>query len=398
MASPSRRSNRDLTAELAQDPTRFGFFQAVRVLSLSKPGRQRQHVPGTLRFRTPATLSFPASELGPFCPVKQSDNNQASDTETAPANHELTVNFTGLTGPSGALPTHYTELLIERKLYHRDTALHAFFDLFSHRATALFFSAWRKYRFWIAAEAGEQDGFSRYLLDMGGLGLNSLRQQMKQRPGHGTAAETHVPARDADHDLNHNAIQSKAVQNVTADGKSAHIEQHAAQDEVFELNESLFMYYAGLLSQKPLSGQALVTLIEGFFGVPAAMQQFAGQWLSLPQTEQSQLGGNACELGVSTFAGDRVRDHQSKLGLQLGPLRRAQYDALQEGEPGADALKALLQFAFGHNLSSDVTLILDQRDVPAPALNNDAPPRLGINLWLGQPLHNPDDRRFALVA
>ena len=338
MASPRWQTPRDLDQELLANPTGYGFFQAVRLLSLSarKRGDRRGPLPAGLRFRTVANLSYPASEITRYSAVSTADGEL----------NELEVAFMGLTGPSGVLPTSYTELLIERRQQFRDPTLHAFLDIFSHRAIALFYGAWKKYRFWLQAESGEQDGFSRNLLDLGGMGLGALRAQMGQ-----------------------GALQ----------------------------NENLFVYYAGLLSQKPMSSQALTTLIEGFFGFRAELVQFAGQWMNLPLEEQTQLGAGSCELGVSAFAGDRVWDRQTKLNLKLGPLRWAQFSALQPDMDAAHSLRELLKFALGHSLACDVTLILDQRDVPQASLSSDSGARLGGSCWLGAVEHDPSDMTYCLL-
>lgn len=332
MASQSRRSPRDLRQALADDASQFGFFQAVRLLGLCRRNR-RGPLPAGLRFRTVASLSFPASELARYQP----DDDDAG---------ELTVSFMGLTGPSGALPVSYTELLLERRQHYRDDTLHAFFDLFSHRAMAMFYGAWRKYRFWLAAEEGEQDGFSHHLLHLGGTGLGQLRQL------------------------------------ATADGA---------------VHEHLFMYFAGLLSQQPLSAQALQTVVAGLFGIPAALAQFEGQWLALPADQQSRLGMAECELGVSLFSGERVWDRQSKLTLRLGPMALPAYNALLPGGEGARALQALLQFAVGHQLAVDVVLVLSREAVPAPHLVVGQGLRLGGNSWLGPQETDPDCMRYALL-
>ena len=67
----------------------------------------------------------------------------------------------GLTGPSGVLPRHYTELLykIERDVRTPEKhALRDWFDLFNHRFVSLFYRAWEKYRFYIPFERGDYDG------------------------------------------------------------------------------------------------------------------------------------------------------------------------------------------------------------------------------------------------
>ncbi|WP_043581620.1 type VI secretion system baseplate subunit TssG, partial [Chromobacterium subtsugae] len=79
------------------------FFQAVRLLGLAgrKRGAKRGRLPDALRFRTLASLSFPASELTTYRQAEAGSGGQ----------DEMTISFLGLTGPSGALPTAYTELL-----------------------------------------------------------------------------------------------------------------------------------------------------------------------------------------------------------------------------------------------------------------------------------------------
>lgn len=346
MASPSRRSPRNLISEIRQEAHQFSFFQAVRLLGLAARNKRQGPLPAGLRFRTPASLSYPPSELVSYC---ETERHAPPLPDSAAPIEELVVSFMGLTGPSGVLPTAYTELMIERKQRMRDTGAHAFLDLFSHRAIALFYGAWRKYRYWIAVEAGEADGFTRNLLDFSGMGLSRLRQQMDQ---------------------------SQA------------------------LDENLFIYYAGLLSQKPLSATTLTALVQGFFAVDAALEQFVGQWIAVPESEQSSIGQQACALGLSAFAGDRMWDRQTKMRLRLGPMRRAKFEALQPGSAGAEALKAMLQFALGHSLAIDVQLVLDQQDIPSPVVAQEQPLRLGGNLWIGAPdahLTHPDDMRYSLL-
>lgn len=347
MASTLGRSDRDLRDEIAQNASGFSFFQLNRLLALmTKEGGRGGDgsPPDTLRFRTPASLGFPASEVLSF----RRGEGEAPDGRAA--QDELTVNFFGLTGPSGVLPCAYTELLLERQQQFGDSGAHAFFDLFTHRALSLFNQSWRKYQCWLSAENGERDGFVRYLLDVCGLGYQGLRDSF-------------------------------------------------GAEGVEGMDEALFVRYAGLVSQKPLSVQAIQTLVEESAGAPASLQQFAGQWMAVAPDEQSRLGGNSCELGTSALAGERVWDRQGRVVLRLGPMRRAQFDRMLPGEPGALALKALLGFALGHAVACDVTLVLDRRDVPESRLQQDRPLLLGGNVWLESkpPEHDPDQMIYRLL-
>src|SRR4029077_1035792 len=99
----------------------------------------------------------------------------------------MTVAFMGLTGPSGMLPRHYTELLIRLEKEEKGPercALRDWFDLFNHRIISLFYRAWEKYRFYIPYERkeyslGEPDAFTRALLSLIGLGTPRLRDRLR---------------------------------------------------------------------------------------------------------------------------------------------------------------------------------------------------------------------------
>lgn len=157
MAPQDRRRPLDLIDRLETEPQRFRFVQALRLLEAADPSRAARP-----RFRSPASLAFPPSEVLAL--------------GRAGRRTELTVGFLGLTGPAGVLPAHYTELLMERRDLHRDGTAHAFLDLFTHRAVTLLHAAWRKYRVHLAWERGGPDGFAARLRTLAGLAPARGRQ------------------------------------------------------------------------------------------------------------------------------------------------------------------------------------------------------------------------------
>lgn len=356
MDTTGRNGTRDLIAELCSAPERFGLFQAVRLLALTEGGKRKgDALPERLRFRTPATLAFPPSEITGV-------RSTPADDENTPPTLTLTVACMGLTGPSGALPAPYTELLIERRQQYKDESAHAFFDLFSHRALSLFYAAWRKYHFPLAFEHGEDDSFSSSLRALIGLGLT--KKVTYAAPQH---------ERDGSFD----------------------------DDKASPLTERL-LFFAGLLAQRPISAEAMASLVQGMFGVPALLGNFVGHWIAVPPEEQSRLGQNAATLGSSAFAGQRIWDRQTRIRLTLGPLRTDDYHNFLPGNGASEELAETLRFCVGHGLACDVRLILDRRDTPSLNLDSrqPAPSRLGFDTWLTrQPFdHDPDNAVFALLA
>ncbi|HEX5271052.1 MAG TPA: type VI secretion system baseplate subunit TssG, partial [Gemmataceae bacterium] len=142
--TPVTPSPRALADRLFAEGYAFDFFQAVRLLEALYPGRQVGGTEEPVRFRAWQSLSFPPSAVAGLRPP---------DSEEVPA--VMTVAFLGLTGPSGVLPRHYTELLLRLQRDARGperTALRDWLDMFNDRLIALFYRAWRKYRFWLAYE------------------------------------------------------------------------------------------------------------------------------------------------------------------------------------------------------------------------------------------------------
>jgi type VI secretion system protein ImpH len=332
----------------------FDFFQAVRVLARLDPKRHpvghavspRQEV---VRFRSHLSLTFPPSSIYDIVPP--------SETVPAPL---MTVSFFGLTGPSGILPRHYTELLLridrEGKWVEKN-ALRDWLALFDHRLISLFYRAWEKYRFVIPYERREYerpdpDPFTRCLFSLIGFGLPPLRNRL--------AVSVHelVDERETERQL-------------------AHIDDLA------------LLHFSGFLAHRPRCAVALEALLQDFFQLPLSVRQFQGQWLVLDRGNQSQLGEANAGLGVDLVVGERVWDVQGKIRIRLGPLRYgpfAEYLPDRTVIPQRKALfllSHLVRLYIGPELDFDVQLILTKEDVPACHLGEGGlGPRLGWNTWL----------------
>jgi type VI secretion system protein ImpH len=251
--------NSPLGDQLAEDPCGFEFFQAVTLLQ--RFGAGRQPVGGfshpeeeAVHFRVNPRLGFPASQI------------QSLDfREDAPP--EMMVNFMGLTGPSGALPYTYSELMLER-IRAKDYGLAAFFDIFNHRVLSLFYRAWQRSRFPVTYSAGPRDLFTRYLLDLIGLGTDGLRDRQ-------------------------------------------------------EIEDEALLHYASLVAMQARSATALEQIIGDYFEVPVEIQQFTGAWYGLDDATQCSMtdtNSPSCQIGGGAVVGDAVWDRQARVRIRLGAL------------------------------------------------------------------------------
>lgn len=348
----------DLAETLLDEPYRFEFFQAVRLLERMFPervpvGRSGGAPAGeVVRFRTRASLEFPASEIHAIErePIDESDEaDQSSALNEQPP--EMFVNFMGLTGPLGTLPSHYTELLIERARY-KDTAYWEFLDIFNHRLISLFYRAWEKYRFHVAYERGEQDHFTEHLLDVIGLGTRGLQDRLSV-PDEESASASHTMP------LSRGRQRRRGV-----------------PDEAL-------LFYGGLIAQRPRSASAIAAILGDYFGVPVHVEQFTLQWLALDEGSLTRLGSANSDLGVDTIVGTRVEDYQTKFRLAIGPLKLKEFLRLLPVEPTLGFVNKLTRWLVGLEFDFDVALQLRAEEVPECRLNSgETGSRLGWTSWL----------------
>ncbi len=328
-------NEKTLHQELLDEPYRFEFFQAVRLLEKIFPTRQpvgrettiKQEV---VRFRSRIALEFPASEIHEFI--------ESTDEFFDEQKLEMFVNFMGMLGISGVLPTHYTELAVERSRY-RDTAMWSFLDIFTHRSVSMFFRAWEKYRFPVGYERGKND-FTDFLFDFVGLGTTGLRGRM------------------------------------------------ALEDEAL-------LPYSGLIAQKPHSASALENILGDYFMISAKIKQFFGQWLDLDEESITKLGEANSLLGVNAIIGTRVWEQQSKFRVVLGAMSFNEFQAFLPNGTAHQPLKSIIRFMVGLEFDFDVQLILKAKEVPSCILTTRAKrrPQLGWTSWLKtKPFKQDDDQ------
>ena len=154
---------------LFSEPWGFDFFQAVRLLERVQPdrsavGRYAHPRDEIVRFRANPTLSFPASQIAAL--------------HTEPGEQPvMDINFLGLVGPLGVLPTFMTELVIARSRT-RDHTLLSFLNIFNHRLTSFFYQAWEKHHFTVGFERDQNDPVTECLFSLVGFGTPGLRHQI----------------------------------------------------------------------------------------------------------------------------------------------------------------------------------------------------------------------------
>ena len=357
MRRAQRRIDAGLIQQLAEQPQRFGFFQAMRLLEqlFHRQGvKAGDALPLQVRFRNSLSLGFPASELGDMALYDlegvELKGGEALDEALAGlrvGQVHLTPAFMGLLGATGALPLHYTETLADRELYRRDRAARGFLDIFTTRMVALHYGAWKKYRLALQYELDRRERFLPLVLSLAGLGLPGLRERM-------------------------------------VDGEGDLFDQAVA-------------YHAGAIRQRPVSAITVQRILGDYFGVPVRVEQFVGAWYRVPTAQRTLLGSGTARLGSTALAGDRVWQRDLRMRLHLGPLDRGHFDAFLPGGAAAASLAKWLTLLLGSSLEYEVRLLLRAEDVRGASLGEHGV-RLGWDSYLctRAALTPRDDTRYEL--
>lgn len=355
---------------LADEAHSYNFYQAVSLLAqLQKRNQDQSCGEEPLRFVSTPTLSFPASAI------------QRVDLAEGTQPAEVAVNFMGLTGPSGVLPRHYTEkvMQVERDCSGENrSTIRAWFDMFTSRFIWSMYRAWQKMRIdrSLPVEDGPQPpegAFARSLFSLIGFGQNALRNRLQ-------------------------------VKTLDAGGPD---EAHSPDDRV---RDWALLRHTSVLARRRRSASQIARVLSDYFQVPVEVQQFQGQWLELERESQTRLGdpNASSQLGNSAIVGRRVWDVESKLSLRVGPLNREQFENLLPCvAPKSERrrffmLCQLARVLIGPEFDFDVQLVIDRQAVPSVQLNDGTAQdrfRLGWNTWLAPTAlrHDPADAVFNSV-
>ncbi len=249
----------------------------------------------------------------------------------------LFVHFFGLLGANGPLPLHLTEFARDRIRREKDHTFSRFLDTFHHRMMLLFYRAWAAAQPTVQFDRPDQDRFSLYVGSLIGIAEPSMRHA--------------------------DAVPDRAK-----------------------------LFHSGLLSQHARSAELLERLIEGFFRVPARIEQFVGKWVELPPESYCRLGESrdtGC-LGTTLILGERFWDCHQKFRVVMGAMSYRDYCRLLSSERRRRLVDVVRNY-LGFELEWDVQLVLRKDEVPPCRLGESV--QLGWTSWLSTrtPAEDPDD-------
>jgi len=327
MARTNRKSIPTVKDILFQEPYRFEFHQAIKLLEYLNPkakpfGETVVPFEEVVRVKSRVYLESMASDI---YSLENVGLNTKSSRYKPPI---LTVNFMGIAGIQGPLPFPYTEMIIQRAR-NEDSSLKDFLDIFNHRLISILHRIRKQY-------------------------LISLNTQ--------TPEKTEI------------AIGLKAFLGIG---------QHALQNRLHVSDRSL-LNYAGLYWSHPHSAEGLKTILTSYFHIPLRVEKCFGRWRSLSEDQLTRLGrkGQWQKLGQGAVLGTRVWDQPNHLRLHLGPLTHEQLDLFLPNGKGFQQFKDLVQLYVGPTVDFSLRYVV--KKPPSTQLQEKS--YLGWRTWLGASL------------
>jgi type VI secretion system protein ImpH len=318
---------------LFADASLFSFYQAVKVLSLlqGNPESSIRHHSVPARFRSRMGFDFPGADIHQFHPAIQN-----AGTDALPV---MVINFLGLAGAHGPLPSVYTEQLLRETT----SALRDFLDIFNHRLILLLYRVHEMHHPELTPSSPDQGLAANHLYAFFGLGRD---------PGSSARNRQTVPDR-------------------------------------------ALLDYSGLLAHRPHSASGLKRLLADYFQVDVAVEQFVGAWLDLSEDQWTHIGahrGRNHQLGDGAILGKRVWDQHTGVTVRLGPLDLDTFESFLPNGAAYKPLCDLCRFYLGTEIDFSFKLELRTDQIPwaeplaaGPLPNDSRRPQLGRLAWLRTP-------------
>src|SRR5271168_2443221 len=218
----SGSSTRD---RLFADGSRFNFYQAVKIICLLNSGDTAVHLHGWIPviFHSRMSFDFPGSDIERISPP--------NEKEPLP---QMLVNFMGLAGAHGPVPTAYTEQLLRE----RPSALRDFLDIFNHRLILLLYRVHEMHHPELTTGSPDKGLSANHLYTFFGLGRDP---------------------------------------------------ESAARNRLSVPDRAL-LYYSGIFAHRPHSASGLQRLLCDYFKVDVAIEEFVGAWLNLAEDQWTRIG------------------------------------------------------------------------------------------------------------
>lgn len=341
MGTNSRHASVAVKETLTTKTFQFDFHQAVELLQQLSPeakglGEGGDPSKEAMVIKSRISLSPASSEIHAFTPPAANQQKPI-----------LWINFMGIAGMQGPLPTPYTEILLQRNRLH-DTAFRDFLDIFNHRLASLWHRLKKQTFISFSQKDPRQTKIGKSLVSISGIANESYR-------------------------------------------------------DLLHVSERTILSYHDLLWRKTKSSYGLIKILETHFKFPVKIHQYIGEWIKAEIKDCSTLGsktGTFNRLGKDFILGSKNWNQSAGIRIDLGPTTWEKMNHIlpiyiknKDGKviAGRDhqELKDLIFFYIGNDYKVKIRLQVHPINVKPLRLNRQF--GLGYNSWItvGRNLKTP---------
>ena len=301
----------------------YNFFAALRLIESQRSNNSRI---GENRSPKSDQIFFGQKVDLSFSPSAVSDLRR---NENNPSELWLDVSFFGLMGPNGPLPKHLTELFISDMVGNKRPKFIEFINLFNHRLISLFYRSWANKEPTTQNDNPELNKFKLYLGALSGYAQPEL----------------------------HNRDQ---------------------------MPDYAKFKYARFLGGKTRHKEGIERMITDMFGIATRVENFAGEWLEIPEEARCKLesGPYGKRLGVNATQGRYSWQCQYKFRIFLGPMELEEFEKLLPGKKLSSQINDTIRNYVGLEYQWDIVLSLKKRETPKLELKSGHYRQLGWTSWL----------------
>jgi len=239
------------------------------------------------------------------------------------------IHFAGLYGGLGALPSYFTDAIIENR--SSSNGLRDFLDMFNHRFLETLYDIWRRQQIFLEnllrTDQKTSVRYDRFLRSLGGI----------------------------------------------PDDRDQHLGLRC-----------LYRHHLALMQRKPKTTKGLLHLLQAFFPRREfAIDEHVEQILDIPEHQRARLdshGGLSLGSKGSFLIGSRIRDINGKFRIRIAQLDYATYMDFLPGGEAFEQLNTLVNTYTESQWAIGLQLELRADEIPQTKLDGSC--RLGANGWL----------------
>lgn len=238
--------------------------------------------------------------------------------------------FCACTASQSPMPGYYLDDLAW-EYGQGEQKLGLFLDFFHHRLLRLLHRVWRKYRYHVRFQNDGENGFSRLMFTLVGLGNDAVRESLP-------------------------------------------------------VNRAKMLSYAGVLASPSRSPEVVAGLVSHCFDLEGVeVLAWQKRRVAIHKSQQNRLGKVNIALGGDFVIGDNVNDFAGKFLLKIGSLSFGRFLSFLPNGEHFQPLVRFVSFILRDQLAWDLRLGFAEDEAQGLRLGSEQSGILGWSSFLGQP-------------